>query len=167
MDRDHVWQVAAPVLPAAARQALLVGLSQLGNQRLAQFPPGCGVDRRVDGLMAHLRLGLVGVHAAQSARDLFRRPAIVQLLDDRRTQRCAFGQFARPTTAACAGNLRRTSRVIADRRCSVSRPCLRRHLCNTSADFTRHRRGRAIEQAGNCPLAQSLIQSTLDRVSFF
>jgi hypothetical protein len=96
---------------ARARPPVLPPLTQMSEQLLAQLAVGKGVERLINGLVAHSSKGVWAgavsvIHGAQSARDLQGRPAFTQLVGHMRKKRAAGDELAGPFAALPASSER-------------------------------------------------------------
>lgn len=118
VNAEHVGHLAAPVLALAARHALVVGVAQAGDQVLAQFAHGLGIDAVVNGFVRHAKLMVLGVDARQCQGNLFGRPALSQQMLHDVKQDGVVMQFthrAALSVAVLAGLLSRGAAVLAGR----------------------------------------------------
>jgi len=73
------------------------------DHRCLQLATRPRIDRGIDRLVADAAIGIIGMHAPEFARDLFRRSAQMQQLTmDPNMQRAAFDQPAGPATSQAA-----------------------------------------------------------------
>ena len=151
MDGDHVAQPSAPVLAAAAGQALLVGLAQGADQELAQLAAGLSVDVGIDGLVGDPLGRLLGVHLLESARDLLGGPPPLKLGLDRSLQHRPGGELTRPAPTPPSGLLAGPGGVVARAAVAADLP----------ADGAR----RAVQTPGQGTAAQPEVQARLDVVA--
>ena len=97
--------------------ALALGSAQSIDHRLAQRPFRVGIDGRVNGLVADVLVGIIGVHGLKSAGDLLRRPSPVdQPIAHPGMKPCAGHQFLAPPAApaprpVCLRGVRRAIRA--------------------------------------------------------
>lgn len=73
-----VGQLPPGVFTTGALHPFALGSAQAGDQILAQFAFGYGVDGVVDGLMPDGAQGVIGPHELERARDLRGRPVLGQ-----------------------------------------------------------------------------------------
>lgn len=144
VDAEHVGDLASAVVAGVARPARVLGLAQALDEFAAQLAGRLGVDRRVDGLVADVHVGLVREHAAQCGADLLGRPLAAQArLEDepQRLQGMQLGPGALLNAALRGLSLG-----------SVSRVALRADIAPTLAA---EGRGAAPEHLGD--IAQALV----------
>lgn len=97
MDTQHFGQLPPAIFTARAWHALALGSAQAGKQVLAQLAPGHGIDAVVDGLVRDGALGVIGPHALECARDLRKRPALVQKVVHHAKEHSVHRQFGTTT----------------------------------------------------------------------